>query len=114
MRERQEGGQRAFQESPPKELGKTTRRKLFLCLADELAGEHERRIDFLVEATTQAEATRQATEHLKREWSDEPDSETPAWMDDAIASFYAATIMLHNLRVRRITAREAIEHFTRS
>lgn len=89
------------------------RNRLFLCQVDEIDGEHERLVDFLVKAPTEAGAATQAAEHLRREWCDEPDEDAPL-LADVIASFYDGTIIIRRLLVRKVMQRQAIEYFTRT
>ena len=93
-------------------LGRKRKRSpLFLCRAEELNGEYERSIDFLLHVPTRDEATRRATEILRHEWSE---AERHSESDDTIASFYNSEVVIRNLSIRRVTREQAIEDFTRA
>lgn len=88
------------------------RRHLFLCQADEIQGEHERLIQFLVRAATPGWATRRAREHLRTEWcvrEDAPDRTD----EDAVASFFNGEIIIRRLEIRKLNHDEALSYFIR-
>lgn len=85
--------------------------KLFLAQADELDGERERLIEFLVRASTRARAAELAWTELKGEWGEGAD-EKEMELDNELW-FHGGEVCISGLRVNPVTERQAVQHFTR-
>lgn len=83
--------------------------KLYLVKADEIDGEHERLIEFLVSAKTLKSASAKARKVLRGWWMCRPDSEST---QDTIV-FFGGEIVIKRLSVSETTPEDAIRYFTK-
>lgn len=87
--------------------------KLFLVQANEVSGEHERLISFLLTARDLKAAERKAIANLKFEWGKADRPQRGDKEAGIVATFFGGEIMVKSMCVNPITPEDALKRFTR-